>query len=97
MTETSTDSEMQIRMTRTEFTDAIAGAGGLPLGIRSLAMLAINTMKEEAFAEIQEVAGRVLQAIKNEDYEELESLMLEAGMPSDLVNLIVGMARVAER
>ena len=97
MTTVDTEPERQARLSRTEFTDAIAGAVGLPSAIRSLAMLAVNTMRDEAFAEIQEVAGRVLQAIKKEDYEELESLMLEAGMPADLVEMIVQMARDAER
>ena len=91
-----TDSD-QIRMTRTEFTDAIAGAIGLPSAVRSLAMVLVNTMSTKAFEEIQVVAGQVLQAIKREDYSELERLMLEAGMPGDLVNTIVQMARDAER
>ena len=95
--QTATSHDIEIRMTRTEFTDAIASAVGLPSAMRSLAMLAINTMKAEAFAEIQEVAGRVLQAIKREDYEELESLMRQAGMPGELVDLILQMARDAER
>lgn len=86
-----------VRLNRTEFTDAIATATGLPAAIRALAMIAINTMDDERFEEIQTVAGRILAAIKAEAYDELRSLMLGAGMPEDLVEMIVGLAQNAER
>lgn len=75
-------------LTRTDMQEAIAMAQGLPVPVRMMALLYVNTMSDGELAKIGAFANECFEFVKAGDVEGVKGKLKDAGVPEDFISIV---------